>query len=97
MTGNTPPRGVTGDVVFLEDANPAFLDSRITGSIVVTFNTFSGSFYEHFFAYKPAGLVSIQSVVLCLRRGGDGAVGVESLRQSYGICGWAGAHGRRYD
>lgn len=61
MTACTPPQGVTGKVVFLEDADPAFLDSRIAGCIVVAFNSFARADYEQFLAYKPAGLVSIQS------------------------------------
>lgn len=61
MTASTPDAGVTGKVVFLEDANPMFLDERITDCIVVTFNNFDRSSYERFLNYKPAGLVSVQS------------------------------------
>lgn len=61
MTASTPTQGVTGKVVVLEDANVAYLDDRITGCIVVTFNNFTPGDYEQLLAYKPAGLVSIQS------------------------------------
>lgn len=61
MTANTPRQGIGGKVVFLEDAHEAFLDERITGSIVVTFDNFSRAIHEEFLRFKPAGLVSIQS------------------------------------
>ncbi len=61
MTARTPPQGVSGKVVFLEDAHEAFLDERLAGSIVVTFNNFNRTLYEEFLKFKPAGLVSIQS------------------------------------
>lgn len=57
----TSTRGVSGKVVFLEDAHTAFVDERITDSIVVTFNNFGRADYKRFLKYKPAGLVSIQS------------------------------------
>lgn len=61
MTASTSAKGVTGKTVFLEDANAAFLDDRVTGRIVVTFNNFDRATYDRFAALKPAGLVSIQS------------------------------------
>jgi hypothetical protein len=61
MTAATPPCGITGKVIFIEDANELFLDDRITGNIVVTFNNFSRATYERFLKYSPMGLVSIQS------------------------------------
>lgn len=61
MTATTPEAGVSGEVVFLEDANEAFLDDRVTGKIVVTFNNFNRATYDRLMLYKPVGLVSIQS------------------------------------
>ncbi len=61
MTAGTPGRGIRGKAVFLEDAHEAYLDARITGRIVVTFNNFNRAVYEEFLKLKPAGLVSIQS------------------------------------
>lgn len=61
MTANSPTKGVTGEVIVLDDANALFLDDSITGKIVVTFNVFKPEDHELFMSYKPKGLVSIQS------------------------------------
>lgn len=61
MTAATPARGLTRGTVFLEDANPAFLDARVRGKIVITFNRFSEAGRERLHALKPAGLVLIQT------------------------------------
>ncbi|MDT8390307.1 MAG: M28 family metallopeptidase [Lentisphaeria bacterium] len=61
MTAGTPAEGVTGETVFLEDADAVFLDDGVTGRIVVTFNTFDRAAHDRFAALNPAGLVSIQS------------------------------------
>jgi hypothetical protein len=62
MTTPTPVGGLTKPCVFLEGPDAVCLDERVRGKIVVMLGTFSGALLKQFHAYKPAGLVSIQTV-----------------------------------
>ena len=79
MTANTPARGITAEVVCLEDSQEAFLEDRITGRIVFTFDIFDKSDYERFLLYIPAGLVSIQSNDSQLHVAGSWACGTKQM------------------
>ena len=61
MTAPTPVRGLTRPCVFVEGGEAVHLDERVRDRIVVMFGSFGGELQGKFLAYKPAGLVSIQS------------------------------------
>jgi len=61
MTAATPPRGITRDVLFIEEADASYLDERVRDKIVVMFESFSGELQAKFHSFGPAGLVSIQT------------------------------------
>jgi hypothetical protein len=61
MTASTPARGLTKPCIFVEGSDAVHLDERVRGKIVVMFGSFGGELQKRFHAYKPAGLVSIQT------------------------------------
>ncbi len=61
ITESTSSRGITRETIFIESTNAVHLDENVRGKIVVMFNTFTGDLQRKFHAYKPAGLVSIQT------------------------------------
>ena len=61
VSASTSSKGITKEVVFLEDADPVFLDDSIKDKIVVMFNSFGGERLRKFYKFAPAGLVSIQT------------------------------------
>ena len=61
ISASTPVKGITKEVVFLEDAHPVYLDESLKDKIVVMFNSFTGDLQGKFNELKPAGLVSVQT------------------------------------
>jgi aminopeptidase YwaD len=61
VSASTPAKGITKDVIFLDDAHPVYLDESIKDKIVVMFNSFNGELMGKFHELGPAGLVTIQT------------------------------------
>ncbi|MBT3192240.1 MAG: M28 family peptidase [Verrucomicrobia bacterium] len=61
MTASTSARGITAPCLFIEGSEAVDLDDRVRGKIVVMFGSFRNSVQEQFHAFKPLGLVAIQT------------------------------------
>lgn len=63
LLADTPPEGVEGELIFIENGNEEDVTPEIAGKIVLVLGGIRGPAYERFMRFRPLGRISIESEI----------------------------------